>query len=439
MSTLSDIAEGKATAPVQNPLNKALELISEDKHSDALPYLEQSLEEQETLHAHMLLAEMSMFNGDEKKAGGHYKRAFELFPKSPEVLFHLTTFGFHKVKDENDEVLNILLNLEKEIEKFQPENQAQIYYAISKAYRDLEKYDLDFEYASKGADAKKIIAPFNPEAHEPYFGAIAAYFSKELYDHYKDEGIDSKKPVFITGMPRTGTTLVEQILHSHKDVEGIGEDTTFMQLLTKESYLPPLKGSEEIVYPYRLEPAAEEIIKSPKEIAEAYDAYLSKKAPGALRVVNKAISSFVWLGMVPICFPNAKIIFCHRDPLDACVSSYLHNFVGNMQPYTNDLEILGDYYRCAYELIDYWNEVMEDQVYNLHYEKLLEDQEKETRKLIEFLELDWDPSCLTFYETGRQVKTASTQQIRRPLNKDSAGKHKKYEAFLEPLKKALKG
>jgi tetratricopeptide (TPR) repeat protein len=213
-------------------------------------------------------------------------------------------------------------------------------------------------------------------------------------------GVTSEIPVFVVGMPRSGTTLVEQIAASHPAVFGAGE-------------INSVAG------------------KDPK--AEAIVAHLTSLAPStARRVIDKTPTNFLHLGLIARLFPAARIIHCRRDARDTCLSCYMQNFKAAL-PWTTDLADLGRYYRAYGRLMDHWRRVLPLTMIEIDYEALVADQEGESRRLIEFLGLPWDDACLQFHRTERLVRTASSQQVRRPLYASSVGRWKAYAAHLTPL------
>jgi hypothetical protein len=224
------------------------------------------------------------------------------------------------------------------------------------------------------------------------------------------------------GMPRCGSSLIEQILASHPDVHGGGE-----QLRLRELFAP-----------LALDPAGltDEALE---RTAESALAILGRKSADALRVVDKDLVNFKYAGAIHRVFPRARIIHCRRDPIDTCFSAFTKLFLGDF-PYTYDLRELGLYYRSYAALMDHWRIALPPQCFlEIRYEDLVREPAAKTRELLEFLDLPWDEACLRFFETPRAVNTASHAQVRRPIYRSSVGRSGALRARLTPLEAALGG
>ncbi len=259
-----------------------------------------------------------------------------------------------------------------------------------------------------------------------------AVFSADFMDRAPRVQHPSQRPVFIVGMPRSGTSLVEQILASHPDVHGAGEleDINWMTIS-----MPNLLGTTR-AYP---ECVTELTQEKCEELAAHYLDRLSVLAPeSALRVTDKMPGNHFHLGLITMLFPQARIIHCIRDPLDTCLSCFFQGFVqANNHQYSYSLEHLGCAYRQYLRLMRHWNDVLDVPIMEVRYEDLIADQERISRDLVAFCGLPWDERCLRFYDSKRTVVTASYDQVRRPLYKSSVGRWKLYERHLKPLREAL--
>jgi hypothetical protein len=237
-------------------------------------------------------------------------------------------------------------------------------------------------------------------------------------------GSPSDVPVFIVGMQRSGTTLTEQIAASHPQVYGAGElehirrIAGMIKIGRPESTVRQLTSADSLAL-------AGDYLRKVREIGG-----------DALRIVDKMPHNFQYLGLIAILFPKARIIHCTRDPMDNCVSCFTQSFTGH-HGYNTDLRQLGLYYREYRRLMDHWRRVLPIPMLEIDYEEMVADQETQSRRLIDFLGLDWDPACLNFHETDRSVQTASRWQVRQPIYKTSVKRWKDYEKHLGPLKKAL--
>jgi hypothetical protein len=227
-------------------------------------------------------------------------------------------------------------------------------------------------------------------------------------------------------MPRSGTSLVEQILSSHPDVYGCGELNDIAVIVRggapvfSADYLQSLTGAQIT------------------QFAQSYAERIRRYSAGAPRVTDKQPLNFQYLGLIRLMFPHARVIHCRRDPLDTCLAIYQQNFTVTHK-FAFDLVELGKYYRAYSELMEHWQRVLPGYIYENRYEDLVADQEEGTRRLLEFCDLSWDDACLKFYETDRPVSTASLVQVRKPVYRSSVDKWRHYERHLEPLKQALAG
>ena len=256
---------------------------------------------------------------------------------------------------------------------------------------------------------------------------IAAW-TPERYARLPASGNDTETPVFIVGMPRSGTTLVEQILDSHPAVHGAGELRDLGNLV---SNLPARLGVATLAE--ALDRCTAETMAT---LAKEYLDGLVARAPQALRITDKMPHNFLHLGLIAKLYPRARIIHCTRDPVDTCLSCYFQNF-RRRHDYSYDLRRLGAHYVAYRRLMRHWTETLGIAVFEVPYEEMIADQEGTTRRLIEYCGLEWDERCLAFHANPRHARTASYQQVRQPIYRSSSGKWKRYEPFIGPLLEAL--
>jgi tetratricopeptide (TPR) repeat protein len=267
---------------------------------------------------------------------------------------------------------------------------------------------------------------FDHEQHRAFVDDIIATFDRKHFQRPRDWGTDSELPVFILGMPRAGTTLVEQIVASHPAVHGAGELGEFprlvAQVMGRKAGLPkpePFPGRE-----------------AARDVAARHLRTLVQLGNEASRVTVKLPENVFYLGLLAELFPRARAIYCRRDPRDVCLSCYFHNF--QHMDFAFSFEDVAVYYRQYERLMAHWRCVLPIPIYQVRYEDLLADQEGVTRGLISYCGLPWDERCLRFHNSSRPVQTASTVQVRRPLTGKSAGRWKHYQKHLAPLLEALK-
>jgi len=304
-----------------------------------------------------------------------------------------------------------------------------LHFALAKLYDEDGDYDAAFRSFKAGNDLYRSQNPSWPETETAYIDRVIATFSKELFAQKGRIGSESDRPVFIVGLPRSGTTLVEQILASHPRVYGHGELAYFQQLTQA---LPERLGGRE-PYPECVTALDAE---TALRIAATHLARLERDAGTALRSVDKMPDNFSRLGLIVLLFPRAKLINCVRDPLDTCLSCFFQDF-GERLNYTRDLQHLGLYYRDYQRLMAHWHAILPSPILDVPYEGLVADQEAWSRKLIDFLGLPWDERCLAYYKTERPVLTSSAWQVRQPIYTSSIGRWRHYAKHLGPLFGAL--
>ncbi len=259
--------------------------------------------------------------------------------------------------------------------------------------------------------------------------ALIEAFSEGFFVQKDFYGSDSDRPIFIIGMPRSGTTLIEQIIASHPDVAGAGELIDVDLLTTALTRIYPESGG----YPG----CASKLDKNvAAELADSYLGRLLSLSKSAARVIDKMPMNYLHLGLLAVLFPSAHIIHCRREPMDVCLSCYFQYFAPQLS-YSFGLEDLGFAYRRYERLMMHWRKVLPVPVFDVQYEELVSNQESVSRKLIDFCGLEWNTSCLAFNESKRLVKTASSWQVRQPIYATSIGRWKRYEKHLTPLKEAL--
>ncbi|MBI2311682.1 MAG: sulfotransferase [Betaproteobacteria bacterium] len=255
---------------------------------------------------------------------------------------------------------------------------------------------------------------------------MAATYAPERLARLPRAGNQSELPLFIVGMPRSGTTLTEQILSSHPRVFGAGELTHIGKLATGTL-------DTELPFPHCLDVLTRD---QADRHAQGYLDRLRELSPTADRVIDKMPLNFLHLGLIQVLFPKARVVHCIRHPLDTCLSVYFNDF-SKALAFTRDLPTLGAYYREYWKLMQYWKQVLGIPIFDLRYEELVAEPERVSRALVDFCGLEWDDACLRFHESKRMVATPSYHQVRKPVYTRSVGRYKPYEPFLGPLKSAL--
>lgn len=356
--------------------------------------------------------------GDTDAGIASYEEALRRTPDYAEIHYNL---AFARTFRENDEHLRELQALADRPD-LSDNDRCYIDFALGKAYEDLHDYDRSFACYEHGNRRRKTLLAYDIAADREQFARIKRVFSERFTRHLQDaERGDGAAtvPIFIVGMPRSGTSLVEQILASHSAVFGAGELDTASRILT------PIVDSGAVVDAAAISAMRADYLED-----------LQFFAPDSRFVTDKMPGNFRWVGFLLAALPEAKIVHVRRNPVATCWSMYKRLFSAN--GFTNDLDDLGEYYALYEGLMAFWREAVPDRVYELDYERLTEDQENATRKLLEYCGLPWEDACLDFHRTRRAVRTASSGQVRRKLYTGSSEAWRHYESHLEPLLARLK-
>ena len=314
--------------------------------------------------------------------------------------------------------------------KLSQRDRMQLDFALGKAYADLKDYRRSFSHFSAGNAAKRATISYDEQAAASLFERIEAVFSRELLAAKAGGGHACAVPIFIVGMPRSGTSLVEQILASHPAVHGGGE------LPTLDDVICSARGSDAAVPTYPEFVAALDG-RALRRIGEHYSDLIGKLCRAATRITDKMPSNFLFAGLIHLALPQACIIHTIRDPLDTCVSCFSKLFTAE-QDYSYDLGELGRYYRRYRALMAHWRRVLpQGRMLEVRYEDLVADLGREARRIVTHCGLPWDARCLSFHQTERPVRTASAAQIRQPIYTSAVGRWRFYEQDLGPLFNAL--
>lgn len=309
-------------------------------------------------------------------------------------------------------------------EELEAQDRATLHFLLAKAYEDQGRTDGAFQHLEQGNAIKRGMITYDEARELSRIQATAAAFTPERLSSSRNTGFESQQPVFIIGMPRSGTTLVEQILASHPDVFGAGELTYFSDLTAA--------GGMGSVFP-----AGFEMPPALRRLGEQYAGKIRALAPEAKRIIDKQPLNFLYAGLIHLTLPQARIIHVKRDPLDTCYSCYALSFGGEVG-FAYDQAELGRYYKAYEALMAHWRSALPSEaMLEVEYEELVNDLPGQTRRLIKYCGLEWDARCLAFHESKRTVLTASVNQVRQPVYKKSIGRAQAYAAQLAPLRQAL--
>ena len=387
---------------------------------------------------HINLGNVFKQSGQLDKAVEHYRKALLANPDLAEAY---TNISLIKKFSEIDVDVQAM---EKAFNSKESSDQQKIFlgFALGKAFEDLQQYEKSFQCIQKANLLHRPAYSYSISDDTAVFNRIKKRFSKESFavqDHSGQEESEKSDarpiliPIFILGMPRSGTTLVEQIIASHPDAYGAGE------LYTLSEVVENLGRQKKIGHYPQCVPGLDQ--DDFKRLGSSYvnklTAYRSKSER---YITDKMPHNFLFIGLIKKIVPWAKVIHCKRDPMDNCFSIFKTFFTSkDSHPYAYEMTELGRYYNLYSDLMKHWHNLLPDFVYDIEYEKLVMDQEEQTRKLLSYCGLPWDDACLAFHKTKRRVATASSVQVRQPMYKDSVKLWQQHAKQLEPLKRALHG
>jgi tetratricopeptide (TPR) repeat protein len=371
--------------------------------------------------AHFNRGTALFYLGRAAEAADAFSQAVALDPQ--DLAFRRALLGVEKVKPGN---IHLKMLEAVRVDRLPPSERIALHFALAKAYDDIGDYARAFAELAEGNAGKRYFSRYNLTSDLARFEAIAAAFTADFLASHSGLGISSDVPVFVIGMPRSGTSLVEQILASHPDIFGAGERDILPKFVNE--------GRAGRAFPAGigdLDDAAW------MRLGEAYVQSLRALAPDAVRITDKLPLNFHLVGLIRIAMPRARIVHVSRDPLDTCFSCYSVLFEDDLD-FTCDLTDLARYYHGYRRLMDHWRAVLPPgTMLEVQYENLVADLEGEARRLIDFCGVAWDERCLQFHQTNRPVQTASALQVRQPLYASSIGRAAHYEPWLAPLRQLL--
>jgi tetratricopeptide (TPR) repeat protein len=357
-----------------------------------------------------------------------FERAIEIQPRRPDYYRSLVDA---KRIIPGDAHLAAMEEMAGAMESFSADHQIELHFGLAKAYADLREHDRAFRHLLEGNALKRRQLDYDEAVMLGRLERSEAVFTRELIERMRGAGDPSEVPVFIVGMPRSGTTLIEQILASHPQVFAAGE---VMDLPKAAASVCEPPGAT-VPYP---EMVPSMTVDRCRAVGAAYLQRLTARAPAAIRITDKLPGNFRLLGLIHLALPNARIIHVRRDPIDTCLSCFSRLFTG-LQPFAYDLGELGRYYRAYASLMAHWRAVLPAGVMlEVQYEDLVADFAPQARRIVAYCGLEWNERCLAFHETQRSVRTASAAQVRQPLYRSAVGRAQPYAAMLGPLIAALR-
>lgn len=413
-------------AEAHNNLGHAL--YEQGAYEEAEPCFRRALDiDPDNAERHRNLGTAFQARGDFKGAIACFRRAIELNPDYAPAYASLVMIQEIQRGDPLIARIEQLVR-SNEVADLQ---KSELHFALGKCFNGVADYDRAFQHYYKANELAKKDKPYSLEALADIAKRTMAVSSREFFAARAGWGGRSDRPVFIVGMPRSGTTLVEQILSSHPDVFGAGELRYFGQL--EQGLADRLATATPYPECYE-EITREQAIQLGQDYLDFLDA-LPALPRGIKRVIDKAPSNFRHLGLIALLVPGARVIHCSRNAMDVCLSCYFQNF--RTQPFTHDLWDTGRFYRDYERFMEHWRAVLPLPTLEVRYETLVAEKDRVIREIVEFCGLEWNDACLAHDKTERTVKTASLWQVRQPVYKGSVDRWRRYEKHLDPLKRAL--
>ena len=397
-------------------LNLAMTLVLLERLADAKGFLERVLRAApHNVDALVIMGDVAGNEGRLTDAEALYRRALEIAPTTAGAWAGLVRLRKMTSGDES-----WLKGAEQAAASgLAPLDEATIRYAIGKYYDDIGQAKRAFRsYQSANELQRRTADAYDREGRVRLVDDLIRVYTREALARERTVVADSSRPVFVLGMMRSGTSLVEQIVASHPAAKGAGELPEWLHAMQKHDVA-----------------VRREILSDTlrKDLATAYLRVLDRYSRDAARVVDKTPFNSDYMGVIHSVFPNAHIIYLQRDPIDACLSCYFQQF-SSAHEFALDLSDLAHYYREHHRLVAHWRSVLPTgALLNVPYEDLVADQQGWTRRIVEFLGLEWDERCLEFYKTERTVLTASFAQVRQKIYRSSVGRWRQYEKFIGPL------
>ena len=394
-----------------NLVNKGLECYKKALKLDKRSYM---------IHNNIGNALSSMNKNDE--ALKHYNKALELGNHDAGIYRNVVSV------DPDIKHAPIIKNI-LDTKDISDQNKMEYHFALGELYDKNKQFPDAFRHFEIANSIKRNKITYDSDAYTRQIDKVIELFSKDFFKNRNVGNSGTKLPVFIVGMPRSGTTLIEQILSSHPDVFGAGE----LDLIKHIRNLITKSFNGKQSYPYCVSLLNDQDINN---YSDMYLHQIKKYSSEAKRITDKMPGNVNFIGIIKLLFPNAHIINCQRDARDNCLSIYLNYFPGG-NDYTFNLEDIAKYYIDYVRLMEHWNNTFPGEILNIQYEELLDNQETLTRSMLEFIDMEWNEACVNFQENKRSVRTASKLQIRKGIYKTSKNRWKNYEEYISPLLKLL--
>ncbi len=370
------------------------------------------------------LANSYNFIGQREQARQTINEVLGLDPNNPQAHWIRASLN----RQTSDETAHIMIEMAEELSG-NDHARSFLYYGAGKVFEDTENWAAAYSAFENGARAKRKMVEFDEDNEEKVFQSLHRLIDKNWEFRSETAGTKSNGPIFIVGQPRTGTTLIERILTAHSKVTSAGELQQFYLCLRRLSDTKiPMRVSSDLI--------RSAIDIDPEKLGKAYAHATRAHASPDGYFVDKMPTNYLYVPLIARAMPHAKIIHVTRNPMDSCFSSFKQLFA-DAYPHSYDLEEMARHHVRYRNLMTHWGDVVGDRMLRISYEDTVTDLEMSARKMINFLELDWEPECLTFHTQSGSVSTASASQVREPAHTRSVGRWKHYETQLEPVRKIL--
>jgi len=364
--------------------------------------------------------------GQQQEGIDAYRRCLALEPEFGEAYFSLANLKTYHFDDAEIAAMQERLASDT----VRDASRVNFLFALAKAYEDRKDYQTAWQYYAEGNAKQRQLVSYDPVLTETINDELVDFFSAEFFAQHSGSGCPDASPIFILGMPRSGSTLLEQIIASHSQVEGTSE-LPYIGRITKSLNRNRADGMH---YPQVL---GELEARHFARLGQNYlDMAQMHRVEGTPRFIDKMPNNFPSVGLIHTILPNAKIIDARRHPLDACTGN-LRQLYARGQAFSYDQTDIGEYYLQYQRMMDHWDEVLPGKVLHVQYEEVVADLETQVRRILDYLELPWEDACMNFHNTDRAVRTASSEQVRQPIYTSGIGFWRHYEDQLEELKEVL--
>ena len=387
-----------------------------EKYEDAINcYKKAILINAKFSQAHHNIGNVYIAIGNFNEAKKHSKQSIKLNPD--DARSHRSLSRLTKYTSIEEEHFKELIKIYKFTNINNTENKLNLAFALGKAYEDIKNFDKSYIYYKEANTLNRKRINFSLKMHSEKLKEIKNTFDSKLFKKYQNFGNVNSSPIFILGMPRSGTTLIEQIISNHPKVYG-ADEVEFIPKLLEENF-----GSD-------LNKIMNFDKNNLKNIGDAYIKKMSSISNNSERTTDKLPSNFNWIGFIKIILPKSKIVHCYRKSKDNCLSIYKNYFSGSGIKFGYDIDEIVEFYNLYQDLMNYWNNLLPNFIFNIKCENLILNTEIEIKKLLKFCDLSWSKNCLNFHENKKPIKTASDIQARYKIYNTSIDSWKNYDKYL---------